>query len=136
MSLKERIKNIYFKLVRSDDTPHRIALGFAIGIFYGFAPFVGVIFTLLTAFILRANKISALAGCFVTNTWMTVFLIPPSVKLGFRIFGPDWRFIRFVPPLVGFVIIALAIAAASYFISLFFIIKYRNRRRYAEDIRP
>ena len=125
MNIRERIKNIYIKLINAEDTPHRIALGFAIGIFYGLIPFVGVIFTLLTAFVLRANKISALVGCFVTNTWMTVFLIPPSVKLGARIFGSDWRF---APSVAGFFIIALVIAAASYFISLFIILKYRSRK--------
>lgn len=145
-------KTIYEKLVKSDDTPHHVALGFAIGIFYGLFPFVGVIFTIVTAFIFRANKISALIGCFVTNTWMSAVLILPSLKLGSKILGLDWRQVWqasgsgnvlkafsgdiLIPSLLGFILIALGIAFLGYVISLFFIIKYKKRRKYAEDIRP
>ena len=132
------LKTIYEKLVKTDDTPHRVALGFAIGIFYGLFPFIGVIFTIVTAFIFRANKISALIGCFVTNTWMSAVLILPSIRVGAKIFGLDWRLLWqdmaslsadvVLPSLVGFFIIAFIISLASYFISLYFIIRHRNRK--------
>jgi len=151
MKIKERLKNIYLKIVKADDTPHRIALGFAIGIFYGLIPLVGVIFTIVTAFLFRANKISALVGCFVTNTWMTALLILPSVKVGSKIFGLDWqvvwqdlaRYMKIsnfkdmfgalsgdviIPSLVGFFVIALCISAVGYFVSLYLILKYRSKK--------
>src|SRR3989338_3139094 len=93
MRIRDRVKHIYLKLIKTDDTAHHIALGFAIGVFYGLFPFVGVILTLATAIISRANKITALIGCFVTNTWMSVVLILPSVKIGSKIFGLDWKIV-------------------------------------------
>lgn len=145
------LKRIYEKLIHTDDTPHRISLGFAIGIFYGLFPFVGVIFTIVTAFLFKANKITALIGCFVTNTWMSAFLILPSVKVGSKIFGLDWQVVWqdmlkyfrmsdvkdifkalssdfIVPSFVGFLVLAFCIAACAYFISLYVVMKYKNRR--------
>lgn len=145
-------KIIYEKLIKADDTPHRVALGFAIGIFYGLFPFVGVIFTVVTAFVFRANKVSALIGCFVTNTWISAILIIPSIKIGAKIFGLDWRIVWqdmlkylkmsdvndifkalsadvVLPSVVGFFIIAFVISLAGYFISLYFIIRHRNKKR-------
>lgn len=155
MKFRERVKNIFLKLVGANDTPHRIALGFAIGIFYGLFPFVGVIFTIVTAIILKANKAVALVGCFVTNTWMSFFLALPSVKLGSRLFGLDWHIVwadirRYMsmkdindmarlasvdiilPTIVGFLTIALIIAAISYVIGLVIVIKYKNNTRHCE----
>jgi uncharacterized protein (DUF2062 family) len=150
MNIKKRLKEVYLRFVKTKDTPHNIALGFAIGIFYGLFPLAGVIFTLMTAMIFRANKIAAIIGVFVTNTWMSAILALPSVKLGAKIFGLNWQIawqdIRrylfmadikdvinvlsgdvLLPTLVGFLIIALGIAAVGYFVSLFIIIRYRGR---------
>ena len=139
------------KLVKTDDTPHRIALGFAIGIFYGLFPFVGVLLTILTAIVLRGNKVTALIGCFVTNTWLSVVLALPSVKIGSKIFGLDWkvvwadilRYLKIsnvndffkaassdviIPSLVGFLTIALLISLSSYLIVVFLIIRHRAKK--------
>jgi len=152
MKFIQRLKNIYFKLLKTNDTPHRIALGFAIGIFYGLVPFVGVIFTFLTAIIFRANKATALIGCFVTNTWMTAILLLPSVRVGAKIFGLEWqdiwldlsRYLKManikdiykaaskdvvIPALVGFFVLAFLIALASYAIILFLVVRYKAKRR-------
>jgi uncharacterized protein (DUF2062 family) len=152
MKLKDYLKNFYSKLVGTDDTPHRIALGFAIGIFYGLFPFVGVIFTIVTVIILRANKAIAIIGCFLTNTWMTVFLALPSVKLGSKIFGLDWHVVwqdirRYmgmsdirdifkalsgdviIPLVIGFLIIDFCIAAVAYISALYLVVKYRSRKK-------
>ena len=151
MKFKERLAHIYSKLINGKDTPHRIALGFSIGIFYGLFPFVGIIFTLVTAIIFKANKAAALIGCFVTNTWISVILLFPSIRIGSNIFGLDWRVVWLqikqyanlqnikgifkntscdvlIPLLMGFFILAFSIAMISYVISLFFILMYRNRK--------
>lgn len=152
MKFRERLKHIYLKLVKTDDTPHHIALGFAIGIFYGLVPFVGVILTLITAAIFRANKASALVGCFVTNTWVTAVLALPSVKVGSKIFGLDWtvvwqqmkRYLSMsdikdifnalsrdvlIPSLIGFLAIAFFLSVVSYAVSLFVVLKYREIKK-------
>ena len=140
MKFRERAKRIFSRLIKAKDTPHNIALGFAIGIFYGLFPLVGVIFTLVTAMIFRANKAAALIGVFVTNTWMSAILAVPSVKIGARIFGLDWQAVWsdmrsasadvLIPTVVGFLVIAFCIALAGYGVSLFLIIKYRSRKKH------
>ncbi len=149
MGFKERLKRAYLRIVKAHDTPHRIALGFGIGVFYGLFPFIGVIFTLVTAIIFKANKASALVGCFVTNTWMSFILALPSVKIGAKLFGLDyravWEDVRhylklsnikdifkeasgdvIIPSVVGFLVIAFIIAVAGYFVSLFLILRYKG----------
>jgi uncharacterized protein (DUF2062 family) len=152
MKFRERVKHTLSRLIKAKDTPHHIALGFAIGVFYGLFPLVGVIFTLVTAMIFRANKVAALVGVFVTNTWMSAILAVPSVQIGAKIFGLDWQAVwddlrRYlfmsdfrdifkvaskdvlIPTVVGFLVIAFCIALAGYGVSLFLVIKYRARKK-------
>jgi uncharacterized protein (DUF2062 family) len=62
--MRQKLKDHFAKLFRIEDSPVSIARGFAAGMFIGFSPFYGLkaVLTLLTAWLLRLNKISALAG--------------------------------------------------------------------------
>lgn len=62
--MKEILKNLIRKLVGIKDTPQKIALGFAIGVFWGVFPTVGIgtILAIAVAALFKANKISAVAG--------------------------------------------------------------------------
>ena len=69
------IKKYYFKLIRANDTPHAIALGFAFGMFFGTAiPLGQAVLAVLFAFIFRANKIVAFAVTWVSNPYTTPFM--------------------------------------------------------------
>jgi len=75
----------------------------------------------------------------------------PSVKIGSKIFGLDWRVVWqdvlkyfkmsdvkdifktmsadfILPAFVGFLVLALLIAVCGYFVSLYIVIRYKNRR--------
>ena len=66
---------IFFKILHADDTPHRLALGIALGMFVGLTPTVGfqMIIVLLLASVVKANKLVGLPMVWITNP----LTIPP-----------------------------------------------------------
>ena len=74
---------------RLPDTPHRIALGVACGVFSSFTPFFGLhfIFALAVARAVRGNMIAALIGTGVGNPLTFPFIAPVALGLGRRILG-------------------------------------------------
>lgn len=76
------------RLKRLPDTPHRIALGFACGVFVSFSPFFGLhfIYAGLVAFLLRGNVIAAFLGTLVGNPLTFPFIATVSLTLGRRIY--------------------------------------------------
>ena len=55
------LSNIYVRLVTIEDTPHSIALGVSIGIFFGFTPLwsVKTLLSIGVAWLCKSNKIAA-----------------------------------------------------------------------------
>ena len=86
------------------DSPHRIALAFALGVFVGISPFLGLhyIGALLFAWLFRLNKLVAVVGVSVNNPWTIVPLSTFSVWIGAKMMGIkevlpeiDWAGITF-----------------------------------------
>ncbi|MBI4308766.1 MAG: DUF2062 domain-containing protein [Candidatus Omnitrophica bacterium] len=92
--MTEKIKaffhSVYTKLVKMDDSPQRIALGFGVGVFLGILPGTGPIAALAAAFIFKINKAAALLGSLLTNTWLSVVTFFISIKIGSAILGVEW----------------------------------------------
>ncbi len=82
---------LYLKLVRINDSPHRIAAGFGIGVFLGVLPGLGVLTSILVAALFRVNRAAALAGSLVTNGWITLFTLMLALKTGAWITGTRWQ---------------------------------------------
>jgi uncharacterized protein (DUF2062 family) len=59
-------------LLHTHDTPKRTAAAFALGVFMGFSPFLGLHTALAVclAFALRLNRVAAAAGCYVNLPWV------------------------------------------------------------------
>lgn len=78
-----RVRYLYLKLLLVPDTPHRVALGLAIGIFVGFTPTVPLqtIIVLPIAWLLRGSKIAAIVGIWISNP----LTIPPIYAAVFYI---------------------------------------------------
>lgn len=74
---------------RIPDTPHRIALGFACGVFATFSPFYGLhfLYAALLAWIVRSNILAALIGTFFGNPITFPIIASISMPLGRRILG-------------------------------------------------
>lgn len=142
-------KYLYIKLVRIHDTPQKVALGMGLGVFLGVFPGVGPVASVVLAMLLKVNRASALIGCLITNTWISIVVFVLAVKVGSSMFGLDWRevhkscsgifrdfsFARLaeidkavVAVASGFIIISLAIGIAVYLVSLALITIFRKKK--------
>jgi len=145
------LKLIYIKLFRINDTPQKIALGFGLGVFLGILPGTGPIAALFLAFLFRVNRISALLGSLLTNTWLSVLTFLLSIKIGSAIMDLNWQdtynnwtsFLKnfsfsglfklsvlkiTLPVIIGYFIIAFCAGLLAY-LATFVIFKRFPRRR-------
>jgi uncharacterized protein (DUF2062 family) len=143
---KEYIKRFFL----INDTPHKVAAGFALGVFWGIMPGEGIGTTLITAYLLRFNRLSATAGVLASNMWATFFILPLAAifgglifhvspeslinsfwdthDLGWKYFFTETIFLKILTPFfVGFFIVSIAIALFFYFL-LYFLLKYDKVR--------
>ena len=124
------------------ETPRRTALAFAVGVFLGFSPFMGLhtLLGLLVAYAFRLNKVSVLVGVYTNIPWV---ILPyygfatwfgmrltgfsqtaPLPKFGFReMLELDfWRQLSaqlhlLLPAAVGSTVLALLLAAVAYWLA-------------------
>jgi uncharacterized protein (DUF2062 family) len=77
------------RILHISDSPHKIALGVAIGIFVGWTPVIGphMIMALALCAVLRANKLVGVACVWVSNPFTFPFIYPPSYLVGRAIVG-------------------------------------------------
>ena len=138
-------------LVSLNDSPQRIALGFAVGIFLAFSPLLGLhtFLGLLIAFLFGLNRVAVLVGVFVNNPWTLVPIYGLAAYLGGLLVGfppavlgtsldwkalmqsrfwtelvKDWEFLK--PLLVGSTILSISCALISYPLALFLVRKARS----------
>jgi len=76
-------------LLQVEDTPHRIALAFGIGVWLAFFPILGIhtVLALLIAYLFRLNRAAMLVGVYVSNPWTLAPLYMAGTVLGCEIFG-------------------------------------------------
>ena len=77
------------RLKRLPDTPHKIAMGIACGVFVTFTPFFGLHFFVawFLALLFRGNIFAALLGTFVGNPVTFPIIAATNYQLGLRILG-------------------------------------------------
>ncbi len=84
-SALDRLKQfLKYRILHADDSPHRIAMGVALGLFIAWTPFIGfhMLILLGLAIVLRANKLIALACVWVSNPFTYFPVYYPSYLLG------------------------------------------------------
>ncbi len=86
---KSRILYYYIKFAREKGTPDYIARGWSLGVLIGLAiPFGFQLFIVIPlSFLLKASRIGAVAGTFITNNFTIIVIYPFQVWLGSCIFG-------------------------------------------------
>jgi len=86
---RRAVNYIGHRLKRLPDTPHRIALGIACGVFVSFSPVFGLhfLYAALLAMMLRANILAALLGTFLGNPLTFPFMAAVSYRLGRQLLG-------------------------------------------------
>ena len=67
------------QLLHTHDTPQRTAAAYAIGVFFGFSPFLGLhtVLALVVAFALGLNRVAILLGVYSNLPW----ILPPYYTL-------------------------------------------------------
>jgi uncharacterized protein (DUF2062 family) len=66
-----RLRQLGQILLHLEDTPHRTALAFGLGVFIAFSPLLGIhwVLALAAAFAFRLNRVAVLLGTYVNNPW-------------------------------------------------------------------
>ena len=73
-----------YKILHIDDSPHKISLGVAIGLFIAYSPLLGLHLLQIIVFsiLLRANKFAAFASTWVSNVFTYGIIYYPAYLLG------------------------------------------------------
>jgi uncharacterized protein (DUF2062 family) len=132
-------------LLEVKDTPHRISMAFAVGIFIGISPLFGIhtILGILVAHLFKLNRFVTIIGVYVTNPWTIIPIYTFCTWVGAKCLGIqkilpdiDWGHITFsmllkdlgpllMPFLVGTILISILASVASYAI-IYKVLKRRN----------
>lgn len=77
------------KLLHIDDTPERTAAAFALGVFLGFSPLLGLhtLLGILLAFLLNLNRVSVLLGIYSNLPWVVGPYYALTTVMGARLTG-------------------------------------------------
>lgn len=143
------------QLLHTHDTPKRTALAYAVGVFFGFSPFLGLhtVLGLVVAFALNLNRVAVLLGVYSNLPWILPAYYTLATMLGAAVLRVDlpprllkdfqealtaasWgefrSFVKTLTPLVwayalGSLVGAAAIAIVAYRASLTMIVAHRRR---------
>ena len=142
----EPIKKAYFRFLKIRGNPREIALGFALGIFVGMTPFMGLQTAIAVplAALLKWNKFSAALAVWISNPLSAPVVYGITYYIGEKVlfiqngyklpaeFNLDALLYTFrsAPEIIGIllvggVVVGLPLAAASYFFALKTIVEYR-----------
>lgn len=80
---------VKLRILHVTDTPHKIAMGVAIGLFIAWTPALGIHMILVLALcaLLRANKLAGLASVWVCNPLTFIVIYLPSLLVGKAVVG-------------------------------------------------
>ncbi len=142
----EPIKKTYFRFLKIRGNPREIALGFALGIFVGMTPFMGLhtAIAIPLAALLKWNKFSAALAVWISNPLSAPVVYGITYYIGEKVlfiqngyklpteFNLDALLytLRSAPEIIGIllvggVVVGLPLAAAGYFFALKTIVEYR-----------
>jgi uncharacterized protein len=78
-------------LLHIDDTPPRTAAAFALGVFLGFSPFLGLhtVLGLLLAFVLDLNRVAVMLGVYSNLPWIIAAYYALATAAGALLLGAD-----------------------------------------------
>ena len=130
MLFREKFRQIFF--IR--ESPRRIAGAFALGVFIGMSPLLGIhtVLGIALAWVLKLNRLVTLIGVYITNPWTIVPIYTFGTWLGARLLGIDhllpeidWAHISFsallsdfrpllMPFIIGNTVLGLVSALVSY----------------------
>lgn len=137
---------LWHRLVRLDASPHTVALGFAVGVFMSFSPFLGfhLVLSGLFAWLLRVNIAASMLGNFLGNPVTYPLMWAAVYQTGAAMLGEspaaaiDLTLLRFdaasfwglfMPFLVGSVPVGILAGLVFYFPVKNGVAQYQTARR-------
>ncbi len=157
--LRKTVHNYLRRLLTLEDTPERIALAFAIGVFFAFSPLLGLhtFLGLIVAFLFGLNRPAVLIGVFINNPWTLVPIYTIATYLGGMLIGfpntaplpavgwkqiwhgafwvqlaGQWRMLK--PLVLGSSILAVLTSILSFLLARYLIAKGRAYRAHEESV--
>jgi len=140
-----QFKDKFRQILSVKESPHKIALAFAVGVFIGMSPLLGIhtVLGIIVAWIFRLNKFVTIVGVYVTNPWTIVPIYTFGTWAGARLLGVhhiipdiDWVHLSmkellhvFGPLLIPFVVGSLLLGAASGGLSYFLVYRMAKKSR-------
>jgi uncharacterized protein (DUF2062 family) len=146
---------VVFRLRRLSDTPHAVALGFAIGVFTAVTPFLGthMVMAALFAWTIGGSVVAALLGTFIGNPityplfWYSTYEVgnlmlrgeaaKQPIDLSGGIFQSSldqlWPILK--PMTLGSIPVGLLLAGLSYLLVRPMVEAYKHRRRRQLELR-
>jgi uncharacterized protein (DUF2062 family) len=137
------------RVLRLSASPHVVALGFAVGVFASFTPFIGLhlVIAACLAFLLGGNMLASAIATIIGNPITLPFIWGITFKVGSVFtsheplnapetldpelslsgFAKLWPTLK--PMMIGAIPIGLAAGALSYFIVRYFVATYQRKRR-------
>src|SRR6476659_8714589 len=87
--LPARFKRWLEQLLHTHDTPHRTALAYAVGVFFGFSPVLGLhtVLGLAIAFLFGLNRLAVILGIYSNLPWILPAYYSLTTLLGAAILG-------------------------------------------------
>ena len=144
--LRRRFRLTYLKLLRLRDRPEVIAKGFAIGVFAGSFPLLGLqsLIGIFLATIFRASKVTAVAATWISNPLTYVPLFIFNYKIGkFLLRTEDVELSSLditsltairesgssfvITLLIGSIVVGTILSIVTYFCSLAILERWRDR---------
>jgi hypothetical protein len=79
------------QLLHTHDTPQRTAAAYAVGVFFGFSPFLGLhtVLALVVAFAFNLNRVAILLGVYSNLPWVLPAYYSLATMLGATLLGVD-----------------------------------------------
>jgi len=131
-----QFRDKFRQILSVKESPRKIALAFALGVFIGMSPLLGIhtILGIVTAWIFRLNKFVTIVGVFVTNPWTIVPIYTFGTWVGAKLLGfdrlipdIDWAHLTvkeslhtfgplLLPFIVGSTLLGVVSACLSYFL--------------------
>ena len=147
-NLLNMIRRIHERFLKIRGRPREIALGFALGIFIGMTPTMGIQMPIAVFFaaMLKWSKISAAFGVWITNPFTSPFIYGFTYIVGAKVLGlkvkitlPEdfsWSIVKelienapviFGAMTIGGILIGFPLAILSYYLSFAAVNKYQQR---------
>lgn len=141
------VRSLFRQILHLNETPHRTALAFAIGVFIGFSPAYGLhmIMVGFCAWAFGWNVVALLAGAFLNNPWTLIPILGATYWTGATLLGMrelptfDWSDLSFTgiyhqvaphawPFVLGGMVLSIAGGLMAYPIAYALLTRYRRAR--------